>query len=76
MLRHFRRLSAKDAGFLPDFPISYICLYFPAPTSVAMTMFWVLEYDVDVAGNWRDFFLITMQSKADFIGANIQPSAS
>jgi hypothetical protein len=25
---------------------------------------WVLEYDVDFAGNWRDFFLTTMESKA------------
>ena len=30
-----------------EFPDLHICLYFPALTSLGMTVFWVLEYDYD-----------------------------
>ena len=33
--------------YYTEFPDSCICLYFPALTSLAMTVFWVLEYDYD-----------------------------
>lgn len=32
---------------------------------------WLLEYDVDYAGDWGDFFARTMNSEADFLGTTI-----
>jgi hypothetical protein len=83
VLRHFRRLGAETQGLLSTF----LCVHDPRqPDSRARRLLafrdaelrrydfvWLIEYDVDFAGNWRDFFLGTMGSKADFIGANIQP---
>ena len=34
---------------------------------------WILEYDVDYSGDWRDFFTRTMPSSADLLGTTIFP---
>jgi hypothetical protein len=34
---------------------------------------WLIENDVDYAGNWRDFFGSTMQNQADFLSTYIYP---
>jgi len=34
---------------------------------------WIVEYDVDFAGDWRRFFARTMQSRADLLSASILP---
>jgi hypothetical protein len=50
--------------------------YMPALSSRYLSSYdyvWVVEYDVDFAGNWREFFLVVMRSQADFLGANLYP---
>lgn len=34
---------------------------------------WIVEYDADYAGNWRDFFTRTIASDADLIGTAMMP---
>lgn len=50
--------------------------YMPALSSSDLNAYdyvWVVEYDVDFAGNWRNFFGSFMGSRADFLGANLYP---
>jgi hypothetical protein len=60
-----RRGAWYNAGFLD------LC-YVPAFLSEQLLHYkyvWFVENDVDYAGNWRDFFLCTMGSSADLLGA-------
>ena len=53
--------------------------YMPALTSKQFRFYrhiWVMEYDVDYAGNWANFFADAMQSGADFIATTIVPHSA
>ncbi|MEO8451272.1 MAG: hypothetical protein ABI647_15870 [Gemmatimonadota bacterium] len=49
--------------------------YFPAmlsPNLARYDYFWLVEYDVDFAGDWLQFFGLAMTSTADLIGTALQ----
>jgi hypothetical protein len=83
---HFRIESQDGARLLPARHVEcrsrqegvipgYVDLvYWPALLSDRLTAYdylWILEYDVDYAGNWKDFFVRTMPSRADLLGTTI-----
>src|SRR5262249_49787363 len=50
--------------------------YMPAllgPRLAAYRYIWLVEYDVDYAGTWSDFFLSLLPSQADLLGSTILP---
>jgi hypothetical protein len=66
---------SRHGGIIPGYPD---LVYWPALLSdrlAAYDYLWILEYDVDYAGNWREFFARTMPSPADLLGTTIFPRA-
>jgi hypothetical protein len=69
----YRESQSRHGRLVPG----YVDLvYWPALLSdrlAAYDYLWILEYDVDYAGNWKDFFARTMPSPADLLGTTIFP---
>ena len=63
----------RGANILPGYTdLTYLPALFRAELA-ACEFIWVMEYDVDYAGHWKNFFKRAMQSSADLIGTTIFP---
>jgi len=68
----FSQMQKRGGWFNNGF--SDLC-YMPALVNEQLLRYeyvWLVENDVDYAGNWRDFFLSKMESSADLIAAYIR----
>ena len=68
-----QRGSQEAAQLRPDLPT---LTYMPAllnPRLSDYSHFWIVEYDVDYAGHWDQFFSQFVDSQADLIGTTFYP---
>jgi hypothetical protein len=71
--KRYSECAEKGGEILPGFPD---LAYMPALLSSELAKFgyvWMLEYDVDYAGHWRQFFQQFMDNPADLLGTTLFP---
>lgn len=71
--RYFEMERAHSRGYASGFPD---LAYMPAlldPRTAPYEFLWFMEYDVDFAGNWADFFQQVNRLDADLIGTTLLP---
>jgi hypothetical protein len=71
----FAEKVRRGGTITPGFPD---LAYMPALLSRRLSEYdyiWMVEYDVDFAGHWREFFRPVVSSRADLIGTTLYPQA-
>jgi len=67
---------AEVSGADREVPWGYVdlvwCTAFLDPKLAQYDRFWLVEYDVDFSGNWRDFFAETSNYAADLLATRIR----